>query len=145
MLKITDNKHINLLSVYYPRGTNNLDSSWLKTMECKKNMWIVGGDFNCHSKLWDKNSKKQTTDKCFSDNVIDSNLILLNNGNITRIPDALDHAPSALDLTLVSPDLAIDQTWEIVEDTLGSDHMPIVTTLNLKIDIDIGEDAIPKY
>ena len=125
-LKLKDNKCINLASIYYPRGPNNEDSDWLKNTECNKDLWVIGGDFNCHSKLWGKNSKKNTSDRHFSDNVIDSSFILLNNGNITRVPDALDHAPSALDLTFVSPDLAIDHSWEIVEDTMGNDHFPIV-------------------
>ena len=144
-LKINDKESINLASVYYPRGPSNTNCSWLKEMNVEKELWVIGGDFNCHSKLWDKGTNKSNSNKVFCDNVIDSNLILLNNGNVTRIPDALNQSPSALDLTFVSPELAIDQTWEIIEDTMGSDHLPIVTTLQQKINIYLEEDTIPKY
>ena len=76
-LKINQSKHINLASIYYPRGPNNLNSNWLKEFDVKNESWVIGGDFNCHSKLWDKLSNK-TTNKIFCDNVIDSNLILTN-------------------------------------------------------------------
>ena len=33
------------------------------------------------------------------------------------------------DLTFVSENLMLDYTWEVIQDTLGSDHLPIILTI----------------
>ena len=33
------------------------------------------------------------------------------------------------DLTFVSENLMLDYAWEIMQDTLGSDHLPIILTI----------------
>ena len=46
-------------------------------------------------------------------------------GRITRIPDVSTHTAIAIDLSLVTPDLAVNCSWSTEEDCLGSDHLPI--------------------
>ena len=41
---------------------------------------------------------------------------------------------TAIDLSLVSSDLAVNRSWETKIDPLGSDHLPIVIILNEKPD-----------
>ena len=50
---------------------------------------------------------------------------MLNDGSFTRIPDRSDQRPSAIDLTLVTPDTASGAEWEVSADSLSSDHLPI--------------------
>ena len=74
---------------------------------------------------------------------IDSSLVLLNDGRITRIPDQkqvicrkfyVKDKATAIDLSLVSSDLAVNRSWETKNDPLGSDYLPIVIILNEKPD-----------
>ena len=78
---------------------------------------------------------------------MDSSLCLLNDGRITRITDVSTHKATAIDLSLVTPDLAVNCTWYTEEDCLGSDHLPIIIELNenIKDDEPEDEDKIPKF
>ena len=83
----------------------------------------------------------------FVENIVDSSLCLLNDGRITRIPDVSTHRATAIDLSLVTPDLAVNCTWYTEEDCRGSDHLPIITELNENTEDDESEDEdkIPKF
>lgn len=62
-------------------------------------------------------------------------LVCLNNGNGTRI-DIRSNTLSCIDLTLVSNNLANSCEWNIKDSTsIGSDHFPIICSLNVEIDI----------
>ena len=74
------------------------------------------------------------------ENIVDSSLCMLNDGRITRIPDVSTHKSTAIDLSLVSPDLAVNCTRYTKEDCLGSDHLPIIIDLNENIKDDEPED-----
>jgi hypothetical protein len=104
------------------------------------------GDFNAHAPFWDR-LRTQVSSNRFLQNIIDSNLVLLNDGRITRIPDVFYHSPSAIDLSLVSPDLAVNTDWEVHDDCLGSDHLPIIITVNFVMhdQTDQRDDKIPKF
>ena len=77
----------------------------------------------------------------------DSQLCLLNDGRVTRVPDIPNHNPSAIDLTLVSPCLAVNCIWNTEEDCLGSDHFPISLSLDKWFTPDsmVIEDNIPTF
>jgi ribonuclease HI/L-rhamnose mutarotase len=143
-LKVNEDLSINILSVYFPKGTDNIDSNWLRSFDVTEN-WIVCGDFNTHSPLWDKGCHN-ISNNSFNESVIDSDLILINDGRITRIPDVSTHRPSALDLTFVSPNIFVDCVWDIDTEPLGSDHLPITLTFNNNyVDTETENDSIPKY
>ena len=50
---------------------------------------------------------------------------------------------SHLDLTIVPSELAARSTWKVIRDSLGSDHLPIITTLDEKPVIE--ENWIPRW
>jgi len=54
---------------------------------------------------------------------------------------------SAIDLSLVSPDLAVNAIWSVGDDTLGSDHLLIELRLDEKVDLPDNniKDRIPKF
>ena len=126
-----NNLKCSVLSVYLPKGPTKTDTSWLKDLVNlpNKDPLIICGDFNAHSTLWEENGNSVTCNK-FVDNLIDSPLCILNDGQPTRIPDNLNHKPTAIDLTLVSPNLAPITSWSPWPDPLNSDHLPIILTLN---------------
>ena len=140
-----DSLVINLLSVYLPKGPNDHNTEWIRSLQFQNEKWIVAGDFNAHSTFWNPNCETVTSNR-FIENIVDSSLYLLNDGSITRIPDISHHRASAIDLTFISPELATTCTWTTFDDTLGSDHIPIITTLNDTMPIpDPNQDKIPKY
>ena len=146
MVKFSANLILNLASVYLPKGPDNENTEWLKEFQDQRDKWIIGGDFNAHAPFWD-NACSFVSSNRFIDNVADSVLCILNNGNITRVPDVANHNPSAIDLTFASPSLALNCSWETGDDSLGSDHVPIIISLNNRIEEKefFEEDIIPKY
>lgn len=94
---------------------------------------IIMGDFNAHNPSWGcstTNSARQSLEKATSD----CHLYIINNGSPTRIT-SLSQNLSAIDFTLVNPDLLPNCTWMVPEDALDSDHYPIETIINLSIKI----------
>ena len=119
---------INLLNMYFPTGDKNAD--WIPQVNTKGGTWIVAGDFNRHSNLWEDSCPPQNEATQFRDKILDSDLIILNDGSPTRIPDRAQQRLTAVDLTLTTIDI-IDQTqWTVGEDPLSSDHLPITIELN---------------
>uniref|UniRef100_A0A8C6KLW6 Reverse transcriptase domain-containing protein n=1 Tax=Nothobranchius furzeri TaxID=105023 RepID=A0A8C6KLW6_NOTFU len=58
----------------------------------------------------------------------EANLVCINDGRGTQI-DVYTGKMSALDITLVSSELAGNSEWEVLEDMIGSDHSLVLTTL----------------
>ena len=56
----------------------------------------------------------------FVDNIVDSRLFILNDSKISRIPDVsthkATHKATAVDLSLVTLDVAVNCTWSTEED-----------------------------
>ncbi|KAH0814294.1 hypothetical protein GEV33_008497 [Tenebrio molitor] len=86
---------------------------------------LIGGDFNLHHVLWGcGGSSPEGT--LFVDHVLsETEYVVLNTGGNTRIP-YVGQQPSALDLTLASTNVALKCSWNVLEDPLGSDHLPIL-------------------
>ena len=145
-IKVNKDTLYNVLSVYYPSGPKEDNTDWIKNADLTKKKWIIVGDFNAHAPFWDSECSKVSCNR-FVENIIDSCLILLNDGRITRIPDISTHKPSAIDLSLVSPSLAVKCKWFTEDDCLGSDHLPITIVFNDDINNEVTdiEDKIPKF
>lgn len=148
-VKVKNDKVINVISFYLPKGPCFSPTDWLKSDEFTKDLWLVAGDVNAHSPLWEEGCTSVTSNQ-FVENIVDSSLSLLNDGRATRIPDVSAHKATAIDLTLVSPQLVPDIDWETVEDPLGSDHIPIRICINTadgaqEPDKDKDSDKVPKF
>ena len=60
------------------------------------------------------------------------NLCILNDGTHTYLKPQAQHVnrpTSAIDLTISTPGLALRSVWEVLTDTHGSDHYPILTSI----------------
>jgi len=137
---------INVISVYFPRGPKDENTDWIKNINFNNKNWAIMGDFNAHSSLWEKDCSSTTSNRLV-ENIVDSPLLLLNDCSITRVPDSNTQRPTAIDLSLLSACLAVDSNWYVVDDCLGSDHLPIIIEIN---DITTNEDSklddkIPKF
>jgi exonuclease III len=88
---------------------------------------IIGRDFNSHHPLWGSESESRKG-KEVAQLITKHDLVLLNDGSVTRIGTHIQRN-TMIDLTLVSPNLGISCDWHTHPDTLGSDHLPIITTI----------------
>lgn len=85
---------------------------------------VLLGDFNAHSYLWGSEQLDERG-KAIESFIADGSLIVLNNGTHTRV-DLYTGKTSAIDLSIVSESLARRLSWEVIDDSCGSDHFPIV-------------------
>lgn len=113
-----------ITNVYNPAG-NDISEADYAELFSRRNAILVG-DFNSHSTLWgspvtDRNGE-------IIENLLEANgLVALNTGEGTFIKQQGDY--SHLDITLTSTGIAAKSTWAVLDDSLGSDHFPVVTTV----------------
>ena len=88
---------------------------------------LVTGDFNVRDSSWEKGF--EYCSPTLTGQINDSNFIVLHDGSFTRIPDRSDQGQMAIDLTFASADIADGVGWEVGEDSLSSDHLPIVINM----------------
>lgn len=130
----TGDNLLNILNCYYPEGDR--DAEWINKIEEEGGRWLVAGDFNCRSILWEDECPFESA--LFRDKLVDSALVVLNDGSYTRIPDRADHRKTAIDLTLATPDVAGGAIWEVGEDPLSSDHLPVSISIDCEVDREIN-------
>ena len=137
-IKLQD-KYLDVINIYFPPG-QYIDSSVIQKYINKDHHTIIMGDFNAHSTLW---GSKQTDSRGHQiENFIDEhNLVVLNNKQPTR----LHHTGTltCIDVTLTNPQMALNSTWSVLEDNLGSDHFPII--INTKKQHTEEPDTSTKY
>lgn len=101
----------------------------IEGMECSR--VIMCGDFNAHSTLWG-GTRSDVNGDTMEQVLEEKNMVCLNDGTGTRI-DVHTGKTSALDLTLVTRNLAGICEWEVVKDTtVGSDHFMILCQVGLQ-------------
>ena len=93
---------------------------------------IICGDFNGHSPMWDQIQPQDSRGEEIEDWIIDKELGILNGAAPTRInKNTLNW--STPDLTLGSSKWSGKCNWSVLDDIGGSDHMPILITLQTKV------------
>ena len=87
---------------------------------------IICGDFNCHSSLWNPDRSSSENGGQFVEKILEEvDFCILNDSTITRIPEVEHHRPSAIDLTFCTSNIFLRTEWLVLDDPLGSDHIPI--------------------
>ena len=125
---------INIFNIYNPPRNNSNMITSLQSLEQISNKFpqnsIYVGDFNCHNELWGCN-QSDLPSKHLIDWLEDNNLCILNTGESTRF-DIHHKTSSAIDLSISSHRLAGHANWEVIADTCGSDHFPVLTTFQIE-------------
>ncbi|XP_013794923.1 uncharacterized protein LOC106478890 [Limulus polyphemus] len=92
---------------------------------------IICGDFNAHKPLWG-GTKLDRRGQILGDLVMESDKMVLNDGRGTCI---VRGNLSALDLTIVDSKLASLATWDVKDYDLGSDHLPVITSVKVPFEV----------
>ena len=137
-------QNINILNLYYPNSCNKTtDLDWLQDLNTTDDSWIIGGDFNTSHPTWDA-GQPDNSGQNLADAVANTGLLILNDGSFTRLGNT-GQRNSAIDLTLVTPDLFKETDWTTGTDHLQSDHLPIHTIIQRAHPTPTDIDQTPKY
>ena len=122
---------VTVLPVYTP-GNNHLTTRDLSNLiRDIRGQILITGDFNGHNYMWgshDVDTRGEIIER-FTDKY---KLCILNDGTHTYLKPQVQHVnrpTSAIDLTISTPGLALRSVWEVLADTHGSDHYPILTSI----------------
>ena len=138
------NKPLNLVNIYYPEGSSKKEQvSWITKLNSSECSWVVAGDFNVSNYLWDASAPIGSGEH-LADTIMDSEMTELNDGSITRLGQT-NQRDSAIDLTLASADLSNEIHWQTLDDSLQSDHIPIVVEFDNMNLAQSEIDNTPKY
>ena len=92
---------------------------------------FIGGDFNCHSPVWDPLQPGDRPGEVLERWMNDHQMECLNDGSATRVNRGTG-GRSAPDISLVHSSRVALSEWEVM-DALGSDHFPIFCELDLEV------------
>lgn len=132
---VVNNKEISLVSFYCPTNCTPCfnKNKFLNLVDSVPEPMIFAGDFNAHHTSWGCNSVN-SRGRDILECIEEKNLVLLNSGEVTTV-GSLTWRPNALDLTLVSPSLALSCDWSVHNDPLGSYHLPVIINVIVNNDI----------
>jgi len=129
---------VNIANVYNPPDININSSKY--TLLAERSNTIIVGDLNTYTPLFGGN-KLDGNGHIIEQIVEDNNLVVLNNGSGTHIKN--NGELSAIDVSIASRNIANKCQWHVYYDSLGSDHHPIVITVNKPPDT--SEPCQPRY
>ena len=113
---------ITLCYIYIPQHDQAIDTELDQLLQQLPRQFILMGDFNSHNITWgskEVNKKGKPLERIIYEN----NLRLLNTGIQTYINPSSGNT-SAINLTIFDPSIYMDSSWQVHEDTCGSDHFP---------------------
>lgn len=121
---------MNLFSVYIPptpRCPENVIEAELNNLfyvMTRLGGSLLCGDLNAHNRNWHSHKSNERGEK-LEDLLLEHHLVILNDDQMTMIPRA-PHQHSVIDLSIATMDLARHFTFEVIEDSVGSDHKIIL-------------------
>ena len=137
---INNNKHITIANIYIPPRDST--STRYKTLDtdiqhCIQHITnlphsVLTGDVNAHSTLWQSYTDDHRG-QLIEDATSNSDNITLNTNTPTRVPNTTLQQTSSPDITTVSNALYNRTSWT-TQHALSSDHLPIITTINMRHD-----------
>lgn len=115
---------VTFVSIYVRPKTKITTDEWSKFFASIPKPFVIGGDFNAHHVTWgcDQND---IPGKNLLDAIHNNKLTFLNDGSPTFF-GFTNNRPSAIDLTICSPELRQLMEWQTLNDLFGSDHVPII-------------------
>ena len=139
-IHINNTNHITIANIYIP--PRDITSTHYKTADtdiqhCIQYITniphsVLTGDVNAHSTLWHSYTDDHIG-QLIADVISNSDHITLNTNTPTRVPNTTLQQTSSPDITTVSNSLYNRTSWT-TQHALSSDHLPIITTINIRHD-----------
>ena len=117
--QITINSTLTICNIYVP-PSRAIDQSLLQNLyQQLPQPCLIVGDFNAHNRLWDSTYQTNTDQRgrIMENFINNNNLILLNNGDPTRIQGPHE---SSIDLSICSPRLSTEINWSVLNSPKGA-------------------------
>ncbi|XP_034231517.1 uncharacterized protein LOC117639751, partial [Thrips palmi] len=118
-----------IYSIYVIPSRTTTPQSWSLVSNSIKQPMIIGGDFNAHHLHWGEPRNDPRGTQVF-DWITLNDLTLLNKGQATRL-GRNNQRNTVIDLALSSPTISLATEWELMEDSMGSDHIPALITIQM--------------
>ena len=123
-----DHRVCTICSIYLPPGCALPESELSRLVAELPSPMLILGDFNGHHTLWGCR-EIDVRGRVLERFILNEHLVILNTGTRTHVTMP-SGSTSALDLSLLSPQLAPLFTWEVADDPMGSDHFPVLLKYN---------------
>ena len=124
---------ITCANVYCPPTRGALQGQEFQTSELPSaENTLIGGDLNAHSNTWDQWQPEDGMDRKIEDWLLNNNFSVANDGSATRV-NVGTGGKSAPDITLVHSSWLEKTEWSPT-DCMGSDHLPILVTIDCQIE-----------
>ena len=135
-VKVARHRWLNIVNCYLPptrTGANVASPTPITSLDFfpATEDTFIGGDLNAHSNLWDSEQPTDSRGDLVTDWILENDMVCVNDGSATRTNRATGGSSSP-DITLVHSNWSSKVEWSVGED-LGSDHLPIVVHVKLKI------------
>ena len=121
---------IYLLETAHPRTTKQLTQTYNTAYITNIPHSVLTEDVNAHSTLWHSYTDDHRG-QLIADVISSSDHITLNTNTPTRVPNTTLQQTSSPDITTVSNPLYNRTSWT-TQHALSSDHLPILTTINIR-------------
>lgn len=118
-----NNEKLLIVSCYRPPDCSISEQAWTLFLGQFQGKFILGGDLNAHHIAWGSAQSSHEGVNLF-EAILRTDAVCLNSGTVTRI-NSRGNKGSAIDITLASPNIAMNADWEVLSDSWGSDHFPI--------------------
>ena len=115
--------YLAICSLYLPHNTSISDDDITSLISQLPGNRLILGDFNAHHQQWGSERSSPRGEQIVN-LLLQTNLCLLNDGSATRVDDRTGTA-TAIDLSVASANIFPDFSWEVIDDSHGSDHLPI--------------------
>lgn len=126
------NKNLTISSVYSSPKHKINTKHWENIFNSLPSPHIIGGDVNSHHFAWGSATVDNEGTNLL-DAINNKPLTILNDGSPTLLSRPGQNK-SAVDITLSSPNIAMDLEWTTVNNTYGSNHLPIIISYKKSID-----------
>lgn len=128
VLNIKNLPFISFWSCYIPGDSNISQEIWNSLFQLGTNNFLICGDFNAHHQAWGSLISSRRGNLIY-DTINSQGLSVLNTGEATHL--GRPNCPnSAIDISFSSPNLSWLSTWHTMAEPHGSDHFPIIISLN---------------
>lgn len=125
---IVKTQYVTIMAGYIPPDTKISLNQWKLLLTFVENPFILVGDFNAHHQAWGS-ARTDLKGKILNELSDDLNLINLNDGAPTLLLPP-ESEQSVIDVAFCSEELASVSRSTTIDDTLGSNHFPILINIS---------------